>query len=363
MKRARRTARRARYAVIMAGGSGTRFWPHSRRRRPKQFLSVAGSASLLQDTVGRLRGLVALEQVLVVASRDVAAQVRKQLPQLPAANLLVEPRARGTAPCLALSAAYIAERDPAAAMAVFPADHVIQPRQGFQRSVRLAFETAEREHCLVAFGVEPTHAETGYGYIRVGPRRPAARPRLHWASRFVEKPAAAKARRYVAAGEYLWNSGMFVWRVDVLRDALRAHAPAIASALWTANDALSRRRDWRRRYEKLKSESIDVAVMEKAERVAVVEGAFEWSDVGSWDAMSSLWPTDLDGNACRGEVLQIDCHNTVVHAEGRLIAMLGVDDLVVVESSDALLICPRDRAQEVRRIVDALAGGHRRSLV
>jgi mannose-1-phosphate guanylyltransferase len=363
MKTGRRGAKGTRYAVVMAGGSGTRFWPHSRRRRPKQFLSVAGESSLLQETVERLRGLVAPERILVVTAPEVAGLVRRQLPSLPRENLVLEPSARGTAPCLALSAACIGEREPGAAMAVFPADHVIRQRRAFHRAVRCAFEAAERQRCLVTFGIPPTQPETGYGYIRVGARRGGARPRLYWASRFVEKPDAAKARRYLASGEYLWNSGMFVWRVDVLRAALRSFAPNIAAALWAKDEDNARPRDWRRRYRALESQSIDVAVMEKADRVAVVEGDFLWSDVGSWDAMATLWPTDARGNACRGDVLQIDCSNTVVHADKHLIAMLGVDDLVVVESADALLICRRSRAQDVRRLVDALARDGRSGLV
>lgn len=362
MKRGEHSAAGPRYAVVMAGGSGTRFWPQSRRRRPKQFLTVSGRASLLQETVARLRGVVAPERVLVVASREVAPLIREQLPRLRSENLVIEPAARGTAPCLALTAACIAERDPDATMAVFPADHVIAPRIDFQRCVRLAFATAEKERCLVTFGIAPTHAETGYGYIRVGAPRRRTRPRLFWASRFVEKPDAATARRYLEEGGYLWNSGMFVWRVDVLRAAVEEHAPAIAGALWRAAGG-PRRRDWRSRYVALRGVSIDVAVMEKAERVAVVEGAFSWNDVGSWDAVASLLPTDGDNNACRGDVLQIDCRNTVVYGDDRLVAMLGVEDLVVVETADALLICPRGRSQEVRRLVEALASRRRTSLL
>ncbi len=343
-----------RYAVVMAGGVGSRFWPHSRRRRPKQFLNVQGDDSLLEATVRRLRGLVPDERILVVAGPEFTPLIRDHLPSLPPENLIVEPAARGTAPCLGLAARVIERRDPRAVMAVFPADHVIQPLSTFHRTVGAAFAVAERERCLVTFGIAPTGPATGFGYIEVGAELRRGRPKVFAAMRFVEKPDVATAKRYLGTGRYLWNSGMFVWRVDVLREALERYEPAIARAV----DALTATSDGRSRlFEELRSVSIDVAVMERAERVAVVASEFEWNDVGSWAAMEAIWPRDGHGNAARGPVLQIDCRNTVASADGRLIAMVGVEDLIVVDSPDAILICPKDRAEEVRRVVDALAKG------
>jgi mannose-1-phosphate guanylyltransferase len=330
---------------------------------PKQFLSVEGRFSLLQDTVRRLRGMVPPRRIFVVAPGEFRQLIRKHLGNLPAENLLIEPCARGTAACLALAAARIGERDPEAAIAVFPADHVIRDRSAFQACVRRAFEVAERQRCLVTFGIKPTHAETGYGYIRVGKPLHRRLPRVYWASRFVEKPGVAKARTYLRRGDHYWNSGMFVWRADVLREALEVHAPEIARAVWSSPGRGGERK-MRTRYRALGSVSIDVAVMEKARRVAVVEGAFDWSDVGSWAAMSSLWSADGAGNARRGDVVQIDCRDTIAFAAGgRTVAMLGVENLVVVDSPDALLVCPKDRAQEVRRIVDILAARRRKSVL
>jgi mannose-1-phosphate guanylyltransferase len=354
-----------RWAVVMAGGVGSRFWPHSRRRRPKQFLTVQGRDSLLEATVRRLRGLVPAERVCVVAGPEFTTLIRNHLPALPAENLIVEPAARGTAACLALAARVIERRDPEAVMSVFPADHVIEPLGAFQRTVRTAFAVAERQRCLVTFGIQPSGPATGFGYIEVGPLLRKAAPQTFWATRFVEKPDVATARRYLRSGRYLWNSGMFVWRADVLREAVERYEPAIGRAVENipasvAAGAGGRRAGrGRRQFEALRSVSIDVAVMEKADRVAVVAGDFSWNDVGSWAAMSVLWPRDADGNAARGPVLQLDCRNTVAGAGDRLVAMLGVEDLVVVDSPDALLICPVSRAEEVRRIVDALAKGGR----
>ncbi len=341
----------------MAGGVGSRFWPHSRRKRPKQFLNVQGQHTLIEDALHRLRGVVPAERVLVVAGPEFSGLIRRHLKQLPAKNLVIEPSARGTAACLALAAKEIEKRDPEGVMAVFTADHVIGPLDKFQRCVRIAYATAESERCLVTFGIKPTGPDTGFGYIEVGAALRRSRPRVLWAKRFVEKPDVATARRYLRTGRYYWNSGMFVWCVDVLAEELARYAPKIVRAVDAVVAAPSRGpvlARARRVFSRLESLPIDVAVMEKSDRVAVVEGDFRWDDVGSWAAMDGVWPRDSAGNVSRGNVLQIDCRDTVLSSDGRLIAAVGVDDLVVVESSDAILICPKSRAQEVRRIVDEL---------
>jgi mannose-1-phosphate guanylyltransferase len=353
--------RASRYAVIMAGGSGTRFWPASRRRRPKQFLAMEGGPTLLQATVRRLRGLVSPRRVLVVTPPEFAALVRHQLPALPRENVLIEPAPRGTAACLALAAARIAARDDAASMAAFPADHLIGDVPHFRRCVARAFEVAERENCLVTFGIRPTSAETGYGYIEVGEALRSNGPPVNWAARFVEKPARTAAERYLGSGRHLWNSGMFVWGIPVLRAELARHAPALArvmEAFRTSRAGGAAARAYRR----LPAVSIDVALMERADRIAVVTAACAWSDIGSWDAMPAVWGRDAEGNTRRGETLLLDCRNSVVYGGSRLVAVLGARDLIVVETPDAVLVCPRERAQEVRRVVAALSGGRRRHL-
>ncbi len=352
---------RHRYAVIMAGGFGTRFWPRSRRGTPKQFLAISGRRTMLQETMHRLRGIVPERRVFAVASAEHRKLIRAQLPGLPAANVVIEPAARGTAACLALAAEHIARRDPEALMAVFPADHVITQRRAFAQALRRAFDIAAAERCLVTFGIAPTAPETGYGYIEVGAPLAGAAPRAYWAARFHEKPDARTAQAYVQAGRFLWNSGMFVWRVDVFFDALARHAPEIARAVRGGGRAGRAARE--RLYRRLPVVSIDVALMERAERIAVVEGDFGWSDVGSWAAMGALWGTDAAGNACQGNAMLIDCRDSVVAARERLIALIGVDDLVVVDSPDAVLVCPKSRAQEIRRVVDALAHGPHRHLL
>ena len=354
MKRGRPSPR---YAVIMAGGFGTRFWPHSRRRRPKQFLPIRGRESMLQETARRLRGAIQRERLLVVATEELAPLVREQLPDLGRANLLVEPAPRGTAPCLALAAETIAERDPTALMAVFPADHVITDGAEFRRALRRAFELAERDSLLVTFGITPAYPETGFGYIEPGPKIDRGTPPAYRVARFHEKPNAATAASYGSKG-YLWNSGMFVWRVDVIRNAFALHAPRIASAVGARGEV-----ERARRYRRLPLEPVDRAILERAPNVAVVRGSFDWSDVGSWAAMAELWGTDAAGNARRGPAVFVDSRDAVVYADKRLVAIVGVEGLIVVDTPDALLVCPKNRAQDVRGVVDALAHGRFRHLL
>lgn len=348
-----------RYAVVLAGGFGTRFWPSSRRSRPKQFLSILNRRTMLQETVRRLRTIVPASHIIVVASAEFARLIRQQLPALSRTQLLIEPAPRGTAPCLALAAEWIARRHPRAVMGVFPSDHAIGDVRGFRAAVRRAFDIAIERRCLVTFGVVPTSAETGYGYIEVGKPLVARPPRAHWIAKFHEKPNAAKAAAYVRSGRYRWNSGMFVWRVDVLRDAFARHAPRIARAARSA--AASPSAAARAAYMRLRSESVDVAILERAEQVAVVDGQFGWSDVGSWAALPAIWGSDASGNAVRGAGLLIECANVLaLAAPGRLVAAVGMRDVIIVDTPDALLICPRSRAQDVRRVVDALSRDKRR---
>jgi mannose-1-phosphate guanylyltransferase len=347
------SARRvARYAVVLAGGYGTRFWPLSRRRVPKQFLRVAGRRSMLQETVRRVRALVPASHIIVVAARDFAPQIRRQLPALPRQRLLIEPAKRGTAACIALAAEWIARRAPNAVMAVFPSDHVISDEGAFRRAAQVAFDTAQRRRCLVTFGITPVSAETGYGYLETGSLLRRQRPRAFWVKRFHEKPTPAVAACYVAAaGRYLWNSGMFVWRVDVIREAFARLTPAIAAA---ARDGGVRA------FRRLQSTSVDVAILERAEKVAVVEGDFGWSDVGSWAALAPVWGVDGNGNATRGRAILVDTHDSLVFGAQRLVAVVGMSDVAVIEAPDALLVCRKSRAQDVRRLVDELARRHPR---
>ena len=337
------------YPVIIAGGSGTRFWPLSRSRRPKQLLPLASGRPLISDTAARLKGLAPPSRTLVVCGKLHARAVRAAIPRLPARNVLVEPAARNTAPAIGLATVEVAARDPDGILVVLPSDHHVGDPARFREVLGQAVEVA-RSGALVTIGLSPTRPETGYGYIRVGGPLPGGAARQVQA--FVEKPDEPTARQYVHSGEYLWNGGIFVFRAQAMLDAIRRHLPALA-------DGLELIRASRRRLAKvfptLPSISIDYAVMEKAKNIAVVPGDFGWSDVGSFAAMEEVRPRDGRGNVAVGALpLLVECDGCVVMGRERPLAVVGMKDVVVVDSGDAVLVVPKARSQEVRQVVEAL---------
>lgn len=349
------------FAVIMAGGRSTRFWPLGRRGTPKQFLRFQSSRTLLQETAARLRRIVPWERMLVVTASAHAAEVRRQLPRLPAEHILAEPLGRNTAACIATAAEWIHEHVGNALMVIVPADHVVTDSEGLTRTLRTARGLAMGQDCLVTIGIAATAPETGYGYIEKGPAI-AACPTAHWVRRFHEKPPLPQARRYAASGRHLWNAGVFVWKVSVFRAAVQAVLPDLDRALrgvWRTEGGSVRR--LRQAYRALPSLSVDVALLEPltarrpaGPRVAVVPASFGWLDVGSWAAFGALQRHDADGNAAVGKLLALDARHCVVYAPRHLVALLGVSDLIVAEHQGALLVCPRERAQDVREIVAEL---------
>jgi mannose-1-phosphate guanylyltransferase len=346
------------YSVIMAGGSGTRFWPASRRLRPKQLLALTGGRSLLQQTVDRMAPLTPPEQTLVVTGADQAPAVAEQLPELPAGQVLGEPQARNTAPAAGLAAAWVALQDPEAVCIVLPADHLVTGEALFHRTLQRAMEVARSGDHLVTLGITPRYAATGFGYIELGPEAEAGEPRVHQVAAFHEKPDQATARDYLEGGRHLWNAGMFVWRAKVLLEEMLVHQPELAKGLAELIPHLGGPEEAQaleRVYPELPKISIDHGVLEKSSRLRVVRADFGWSDVGSWEAMAELWEPDQAGNASQdGEVLAIEAKGNLVSAGGRLAALVGVDNLVAVVTDDALLILPRHRAQEVGRVVEEL---------
>ncbi len=353
-------AKERRFAVIMAGGVGSRFWPWSRELRPKQLLALAGRRSMVAETVARLRGVVRPENILVVTNRRLVGAMARDLPELPRGSILGEPAGRNTAPCIGWATLEVLHRRPDAVMAVLPADHVIAPRAKFHSDLLAGFAVADRAGQLVTFGIRPTEPATGYGYIRAG-RVLAGHGEARRVGGFVEKPTLALAKRYVDSGRYYWNSGMFVWRADVLWTELGEHLPGLARALKGMERARKSgvraqipRKDLDRVYPRLESISIDYGVLERSRSVAMLPATFSWSDIGSWDATAALWPADEAGNASRDPLLAIDSAGNVVATRGKRVALLGVNDLVVVDAGDVLLVCPRARCQDVRRIVSRL---------
>lgn len=355
------------WAVIPAGGSGTRLWPLSRAARPKFLLPLLGDDSLLQETWARLTTLTDPSHIIVVCGPAHVAAIARQLPDLPSANLIVEPVPNGTGPALALASALIASRDPNAIMGSFAADHGIARVDQFQRAVKTAIAAA-RTGELVTIGLEPTRPETGYGYIERTSDVvvEAANGTAYHASRFVEKPDLETAQSYVEAGTFLWNAGMFVWKVKSLMAELERQQPAIHEGVLRiarAWDTRHREKVLTETWPTLPNETIDTGIMENAERVAVVPAEMGWSDVGDWSGLGDLIQQDGLGNSVRGDLLQIETSNSVIWSEtGRMVAMIGLDNIIVVDTDDALLVIDRDKAQEVKQVVDRLKSGNRKEL-
>jgi mannose-1-phosphate guanylyltransferase len=345
------------FGLILAGGSGTRLWPRSREARPKQFIDLLGPSTMLQDAHARLLPIIPAERIVVATSREHVGTVREQLPDVPAENVLAEPEGRGTAAAIGFGAVAIRQRDANATMVVVTADHRILKTDDFRAVVLAAAEVAS-EGWLVTLGIQPSYPETGYGYVERGePLKAAAVREVYRVNRFVEKPDRATAEDYVRRGTFSWNSGMFVWRVDRILGELQRHMPALRAGLDEIGAALpnpSAGDVLRSVWPHLPKETIDFGIMEKADRVAVLPADIGWSDVGSWSAVYELSPRDNAGNVALGKVLPLDTRGSLIYSPHRLIATVGVDDLVVVDAGDVLLICPRARAQDVKRIVSEL---------
>ncbi len=350
------------HAVILAGGSGTRFWPLSRLARPKQFLPLAGPTSLIHDTLLRIAPLAPPEHAWVICGRDHALQVQAELPSLLATRLLLEPAARNTAPAIGLAAIHARHHDRDATLAVLPSDHAIADPIAFRAAIARAADAAQ-DGTLVTIGIKPTRPETGFGYLQRG----AARGReLFDVAAFVEKPDAATAARYLRDGRYSWNAGIFVFRADAILAAIERNLPAlhqglqdIAAQLGSDGDAAVLADTFPR----LPSISIDYGVMEpegRAGRIALVPGDFGWSDLGSFAALPEVRTADARGNLLEGDALAVDCDNSILLAQKtRLLAAVGIKDLIVVDAGDTILVLPKERAQDVRAIVEALKSAGR----
>ena len=345
----------------MAGGVGTRFWPRSRERSPKQLLEIVGKGTMIQNTVKRLETVVAPADIFIVTNKVQKPLIMKQLPQFDEERIIVEPVGRNTAPCIGLAALHVRRLDPDAIMVVSPADHLIEDVDEFGRVIRLAVETADHSHSLLTIGIHPTAPETGYGYIQMfvedGPHNPHFSNGVLKVKTFAEKPNIQTAEKFLASGDFLWNSGMFVWRADEILKQIATCLPDLHAELTRIEKTIGTseyQSTLDLAYGLMRGISVDYGVMEKAEAVYVIPGKFGWSDIGSWDEVYRISGKDDKGNSITGSVIQKDTHNSYIFSHSKVVATIGVSDLIVINTEDALLICKRGRSQDVKEVSDYL---------
>ncbi len=347
------------FAVILAGGHGERFWPLSRRAKPKHHLALFSNRTLLSSTLDRLAGLVPPERTLVLTGHDQAEAVRAMLPELPRQNVIVEPLRRDTAAAMALAAGMIARRDPAATVLVLPADHHIPNTVDFQKTLRAAVRAASVNAAIVTVAIQPDWACPGFGYLELGKVFESQGVSVYPVMRFHEKPSSETATGYLEKGNFRWNAGMFVWTVPVLQDALRSTSPELFEFCEGLRQAADATDFLNTHFAAVPKVSFDYAVMEKLSGALAVEAEFAWDDLGSWAAAGKYFPTDAHGNSGNTPILSVDARRNIVYSKdpSQHVALLGVEGLVVVNTGDALLVCPRDQAERLKELVAGLPPG------
>lgn len=343
-------------ALIMAGGRGERFWPQSRRNMPKQFLSLTGDGkTMIQLTVERILPLVDMDDIYIATNRDYKQLVKEQLPGLPEENILCEPIGRNTAPCIGLGAIHMAKKYGDAIMMVLPSDHLIKYNAIFANTLCDACDVAEQGENLVTIGITPDCPETGYGYIKFVSEQTLGR--AFAVERFVEKPNLETAKEYLATEQYLWNSGMFIWKVSTILNNLRQFLPEIGAGLGRIQSSIGTAEEETvlgKEFAAFKSVSIDYGVMEKAKNIYILSGSFGWDDVGSWLAVGRIRKSNEFGNVISGNAVTVDTVNTIIQGSGKLIATVGLENMIVVDTEDALLICEKDHAGDIKKILENL---------
>jgi len=348
------------YAVIMAGGKGTRFWPKSRERMPKHLLDIVSEKTIIQETIDRIVPLVPVDNILIVTGHSHADALARQLPQIPEKNIIIEPVGRNTAPCIGLAALHIKRKSPDDVMVVLPADHLITDGPRFRHLLSTAAEVAAQNDFLLTIGIQPTYPETGYGYLEQGILKATIKGEdIYEVKSIREKPTLEQAKVFLDKRGFYWNSGMFLWRADTILRAIKKWLPDLHQGLLRIEGAIGTDEEKNiveRVYRMISSISIDYGVMEKADNVLLVKGDFGWSDMGSWDALWEVLEKDECGNAAHGKTLfiGIDATNSLIQSSRKLVAMVGVEDLIVVETEDSLLICKRGCSQDVKKVVEIL---------
>ncbi len=346
------------YAVIMAGGSGTRFWPLSKSKTPKQLLNLTGDRTLIQKTIHRIKPIIILKNIFIITANSQVKKIKVQITEIPPQNIIDEPFGKNTAPCIGLAAIHIKRRDPEGVMVVMPADHLIKNEGKFREIISLGARIASERDCLITLGIKPSYPETGYGYIHAGEEFvKSGKAKIFRINRFVEKPDIRRARRFVNSGDYFWNGGVFIWKVETILEMIKRFLPDLYSGLAEIEKALGTKREKkviRDVYSRVEGISIDHGIMEKAKNTVVIPCDIEWNDVGTWMALYDILEKDNFNNAVVGKHVGIDTDGCVIHSPKKIVATIGIKDIVIVATRDAVLVCPKEKAQDVKKIVELL---------
>ena len=348
----------------MAGGSGTRFWPLSRKESPKQLLNIVGENSMLQMTVDRLRKVKFVDDIFIVTRSDLADKISETIEGIPKENIIVEPSGKNTAPCIGLSALRLEMLKKDSVMGVFPADHLIVGHQKFQKALKTANQLVQKKHSIATIGIKPTYPSTAYGYIQYTKDEVVGQVDTFHLKTFAEKPHFSLAKRFIKSSDFLWNSGIFFWRVNVLLDLMKVHLPDLYKQLIKMKPIIKKNQDISKLWESITPESIDYGLMEKVGSDAyVIKADFKWNDLGSWNALYDILPKNKGGNVVRGEGMVLNGKNNFIHSQDHFTAVVGLENVVIVHTDDATLVVHKDQVEEVRSMVDLVTESNRTDLL
>ena len=349
--------------VILAGGSGTRFWPYSRSSRPKQLLNIVGEKSMLQMTVDRLKKIKKITHIYIITRKDLYDQIIEEVDGVDPKNVIVEPSGKNTAPAIGMMAALFQLNHKDEIMGVFPADHLIVGHKKFEKAINTADYIARKDSNLVTIGIKPTFASTAYGYIQYDENSEIDHFDSYHVKAFAEKPHGKLAKRFLSSGDFLWNAGMFFWRVDTFMDSLNKYLPELHDSLTKIAPTLSSGESFDGLWDLIEPESIDYGLLEKASNIYVVSGEFRWNDIGSWNALYDILNPSKGGNIVKGNGEVIKGKNNLIHSNGRLTAIVGADDLIVINTDDATLVVPNDKVEDVKELVEILKASGKDNLI
>ena len=339
------------YCVIMAGGSGTRFWPLSRNNNPKQLLNIIGEKSMLQITIDRLLKLKKIEDIFIITRSDLATQIIDKINGIPQENIIIEPEGKNTAPCIALAALRVAEQNENAIMGVFPADHLVIGHKEFEKAINTSIRIAKDNQGLVTLGMQPSFPSVAYGYIQHKVESIKDHSNAFRVKAFAEKPHLDLAKRFLKSKDFLWNGGIFIWSINVFMNSLNKHMPELYDSMIKIKQCINKGDNFNEIWHNISPESIDYGLMEKSDNIYVVKAKFEWSDLGSWNVIHEISPKNKERNTIIGDGIIVEGNNNFLQSNGQFVALLGVDNLVVVGTDDAILVVNKERVEEVKKIV------------